>query len=108
MAIGVIRAKELREKLSQTKDQLVLVDVREPWEHETARIEGAVLIPLRSLPSRINELPLDKEIVFYCHHGVRSMRACELAAQQGFGRVTNLQGGIEAWSTDVDPNVPQY
>jgi adenylyltransferase/sulfurtransferase len=105
MAVGVIKASDLAVRL-KTGDVL-LVDVREPWENDRAKIEGARLIPLATLPARLGELPKDKEIVFHCHHGMRSMQACQIAAQQGF-KVTNLTGGIASWSTEVDPKVPQY
>ncbi len=106
MAIGTVTAPELKARLAAQPD-LVLVDVREPWENATAKIEGAKLIPLGVLPQRLAELPKDKEIVFHCHHGMRSLRACQFAEQQGY-QVTNLTGGIDAWSSDVDPRVPRY
>lgn len=105
MAIEAISARELKAKLDA--GQVHLVDVREPWEHERAKISGATLIPLATLPARLAELPRDKTIVFQCHHGMRSMRACQLAQAQGL-RVLNLTGGIAAWSAEVDPAVPQY
>ena len=106
MPIGNLTAKQLKARLD-AKESFVLVDVREPWEHQTARIEGAKLIPLNTLPEKLGELPKDQEIVFMCKMGGRSLRACQFAEQQGY-RVTNLQGGILAWSAEVDPKVPQY
>jgi rhodanese-related sulfurtransferase len=106
MAIGNVTAKELQARL-QGPNPPLLVDVREPWEAQTARIEGARLIPLQTLPDQLATLPKDREVVFQCHHGMRSLRACQLAESQGF-QVSNLQGGIAAWSSDVDPKVPQY
>ena len=105
MAVGVIKAADLAAKLKA--GDVVLIDVREPWEYQLAKIEGAKLMPLKTLGEHLAELPKDKEIVFHCHHGMRSMQACQVAAQQCF-RVTNLSGGIAAWSTEVDPKVPQY
>ena len=85
-----------------------LVDVREPHEYEICRIPGAVLIPLGDLPARMNELDSADEIVVHCRSGVRSGRAVEFLMQAGFRRIHNLQGGILAWSDDVDPSVPKY
>jgi rhodanese-related sulfurtransferase len=81
--------------------------VREPHEFEICNLDG-YLIPLRDLPSRINELDSSKEIVAYCHTGVRSQRAVEFLKTAGFKKVKNLVGGIEAWSVRIDPTVPRY
>jgi len=91
-------------------ENLLLLDVREPAEYETARIEGSRLLPLGELPRRLAELSDWKErpVVVHCHHGGRSARACELLVEHGFVRVANLVGGIEAWSLTVDPRVPRY
>lgn len=89
-------------------EKVVLLDVREPWEHQTARIEGSILIPLRELPRRAAEIDREAEVVLYCHHGVRSMSALHFLRQQGFHRLKNLVGGIDAWSQYVDPTVPRY
>ena len=87
---------------------LVVVDVREPHEYEIAHIEGTKLIPLGELPSRLTELDGHAEIVTHCHHGVRSMKALEILKGAGFSKVRSLKGGIDAWSADVDRNVPRY
>ncbi|MBI5709162.1 MAG: molybdopterin-synthase adenylyltransferase MoeB [Candidatus Eisenbacteria bacterium] len=102
-----ITAKELAARMERG-DDLVLVDVREPQEWEIARIPGATLIPLGSLPARLAELDTSREIVLQCHTGARSMRALEFLHQSGFRRLRNLRGGIEAWSREVDPGVPRY
>ena len=86
----------------------VLLDVREPWEHEKARIEGAQLIPMREVPARVAEVDKDAEVVAICHHGGRSMQVAMFLEKQGFKRVHNLVGGIDAWSRTVDPAVPLY
>jgi adenylyltransferase/sulfurtransferase len=86
----------------------VLIDVREPAEWEIARIDGARLIPLRSLPERLGELGQDQDIVLQCHVGVRSLRAAEILQRAGFRNVWNLKGGIDAWSREIDPAVPRY
>jgi len=85
-----------------------LIDVREPHEYEIARIEGARLIPLGTLPARLAELDSSRLIVLQCHHGQRSMRALELLRQSGFRKLKNLRGGIDAWSREVDRTVPRY
>lgn len=89
---------------------LLLVDVREPLEHETARIEGATLVPLGQLEARIAELAewKSRHVVVHCHFGGRSAKACQLLQQHGFSRVDNLKGGIDAWSQAVDDSVPRY
>jgi len=84
------------------------VDVREPHEREIAHIEGTKLIPLSELPGRLGELDGHAEIVTHCHHGVRSMKALEILRGAGFSKVRSLQGGIDAWSVAVDPEVPRY
>ena len=86
----------------------LLLDVREPWEHQKARIEGSTLIPMREIPARVNEVDDDREVVAICHHGGRSMQVAMFLEKQGFRRVHNLVGGIDAWSRTVDPAVPLY
>jgi rhodanese-related sulfurtransferase len=86
----------------------VLVDVREPWEYEKSRIAGATLIPMRELPQRVAQIDGAKEVVAICHHGGRSMQVAMFLERQGFKRVHNLVGGIDAWSRTIDPAVPLY
>jgi rhodanese-related sulfurtransferase len=81
--------------------------VREPHEHAYARIPGARLIPLATLPRVVAELPRDASIVVYCHHGVRSAHAVEFLRAAGI-TARNLTGGIDRWSVEVDPSVPRY
>jgi rhodanese-related sulfurtransferase len=86
-----------------------LLDVREPWEFETARIEGAKLIPMGDVPARAHqELDPEDHIVVICHHGVRSMNVTAWLRQQGFDKAQSMRGGIDAWSRSVDGNVPTY
>ncbi|MDP6244579.1 MAG: ThiF family adenylyltransferase, partial [Myxococcota bacterium] len=91
-------------------DEFLLLDVREPSEWETARIEGAQLLPLGQLEARISELDdwRARRVVVHCHHGGRSANACGVLEAAGFRDVANLAGGIEAWSLTVDPAVPRY
>jgi rhodanese-related sulfurtransferase len=102
-----IGARELR-VVWDRNPALVVLDVREPHEAAIARIEGARLIPLGELPGRLGELDGRTEIVTLCHHGVRSLRALALLKGVGFAKVRSLQGGIDAWSVTVDPEVPRY
>jgi adenylyltransferase/sulfurtransferase len=85
-----------------------LVDVREPFEYEIARIDGARLIPLGEITEHLDELDREQPIVLHCHSGKRSEQAARLLLQRGFAKVYNLKGGIDAWSDQVDPNVPKY
>ncbi len=87
---------------------LQLVDVREPFELELCRLEGAAHIPLAELPRRLNELDPRREIVTICHHGHRSLRAREILKGAGFSRVRSLRGGLDAWAREVDPSLPRY
>jgi sulfur-carrier protein adenylyltransferase/sulfurtransferase len=90
------------------RPDIVLLDVREPNEFAAARIEGATLMPLRTLPARVHELARDAEIIVYCHHGVRSEMAGQYLLQQGFTNVAHMAGGIDRWSVEVDATVPRY
>ncbi|MBL9134682.1 MAG: hypothetical protein JNK85_02390 [Verrucomicrobiales bacterium] len=106
-----IDADELARRLAvPDSDKPRLLDVREPEEHAFAAIPQSVLIPLGELPMRLDELEDWKpsEIVVYCHHGIRSMHAIAILRRAGFERLANLRGGIDRWSTDVDPSVPRY
>lgn len=100
-------APELAERLRKG-DSLFLLDVRNPEEWDICRIDGATLIPLPDLPSRLTELDSAKEMVVYCKMGGRSARAVDLLKQAGFQKLHNLSGGITAWSEEVDPSVPRY
>lgn len=103
-----ITAEEVKAKLD-AGESFTLIDVREPWEFETARIEGAKLMPMGDVPSRAHqELDPEEHIVVLCHHGVRSMNVTAWLRQQGFDKVQSLRGGIDAWSRSVDQNVPVY
>ena len=89
-------------------EKLHLVDVREPWEYDLCRIEGAKHVPLGSLAASLQTLPDVDEVICYCHHGMRSRDAATWLRFQGIERAKSLAGGIERWSLDVDPNVPRY
>ena len=85
-----------------------VVDVREPWEADVARIEGAELIPLGEFAARAKDLPRDRPILIHCHHGGRSMQATQWLRRNGYDKVSNVAGGIDAWSLEIDPAVPRY
>jgi rhodanese-related sulfurtransferase len=102
-----ISPEELRRRLAAS-EPVRLLDVREVWEHEVARIEGATLIPPGELPQRIGELDRDAPLIVYCHHGVRSYQAVLWLRQQGFEQAQNLAGGIDRWSQVIDPTVVRY
>jgi adenylyltransferase/sulfurtransferase len=102
-----ITPAELKARLN-SGEKLALVDVREPWEQEICRIEGARLVPLGALAASLNTLPDVDEVICYCHHGMRSLDAAAWLRFQGFEKAKSLAGGIERWSLEVDPNVPRY
>jgi len=86
----------------------LLLDVRMPEELEIAALPGAINIPLNDLPDRIGELNPGAAIAVLCHHGVRSERAARFLERSGFGDVSHLAGGIDAWSLEIDESVPRY
>lgn len=106
-AVREITPRELSKRLRRG-DAIDLIDVREPYEWRIARIDGARLIPLGRIGASVAELTGDRDIVLYCHHGMRSLAAGEQLVAQGFDRVWNLSGGIERWSEEVDASVPTY
>ena len=87
--------------------EAILLDVREPYELQRARVEGALHIPMRQLPGRLAELPKDKPILVLCHHGGRSQSVADWLRPQGFD-VANVAGGIAAWADEVDASVGRY
>jgi adenylyltransferase/sulfurtransferase len=91
-------------------DSILLVDVRQPWEHELCALPNDVHIPLDQLAERADEImPTPNTLVVtYCHHGIRSLNAAAILEQLGHARVASLAGGIDAWSQLVDVNVPRY
>lgn len=86
----------------------VVLDVREPWELEICRIDGAIAMPMATVPLRVRELDADAETVVMCHHGVRSFQVAMFLERQGFSSIHNLTGGIDAWSHEVDVAMPKY
>lgn len=94
----------------RSEGALLLLDCREPDEHAIARISGSTLIPMQEIPTRLEELEpwREKPLVVHCHHGVRSLRVVEFLRGKGFSTAQSLAGGIDAWSVDVDAEVPRY
>ena len=97
-------------RLLRDGEDLVLIDCRTPEEYETARIEGAMLVPMQELSVRIGELRSfeDRLVVVHCHKGKRSMMVTAVLRELGFENVRSMTGGIDRWAQDVDPNVPKY
>jgi rhodanese-related sulfurtransferase len=90
-------------------DNVTLLDVREPWEYETAHLEGSKLIPMGDLPNRVHqEFDPEEHIVVVCHHGVRSLNVTHWLREQGFEKVQSMRGGIDAWSRTIDSTVTVY
>ena len=103
-----ISAQELSERL-QRGEAIRLIDCREPWENELVRLEQSTLIPKNDTPGRIDELRgIEGQMVVYCHHGVRSMHVVQWLRSQGLTDIVSLAGGIDAWSLQIDPDMPRY
>ena len=105
--VPILSVNELKRKMD-AREAFKLVDVREPFEYEIARIDGAQLIPLGEIAERAGELQREQQIVVHCHSGTRSAQAVRLLQHRGFNNVYNLEGGIDAWSDQIDPSVPKY
>ncbi|HEY0734870.1 MAG TPA: rhodanese-like domain-containing protein [Herpetosiphonaceae bacterium] len=101
------RPREIKQRLDAGED-LVLIDVREPEEVRRASIEQAEVYPMSQAAAWIDSLPKDRELVIMCHHGGRSAQVAMALAQRGHSNVTNMSGGIDAWSQEVDSSVPRY
>jgi rhodanese-related sulfurtransferase len=114
--IDQVRPSELQQWLQRQPAggaRPLVLDVREPWELQTASVkleEGfeLVAIPMNTIPARLAELDPERPVACLCHHGARSQRVAMFLAQQGFARVANIAGGIDAWSQEHDASVPRY
>lgn len=110
--VDQVRPSDLNDWLQAQGGNALVLDVREPWELQTASIapQGFELlaIPMNTIPARLQELDRDRPVACLCHHGGRSQRVAMFLEQQGFGRVANIAGGIDAWSRERDPTVPLY
>jgi len=103
-----MEATELKEYLDASRERPLLLDVREPWEFEICRLDGATLLPMRSIPSALEQLDPQRETVVVCHHGIRSRQVALYLEHQGFASVINLQGGVAAWAREVDQSMRTY
>jgi rhodanese-related sulfurtransferase len=102
-----ISAAELKKRLDAS-EKILLIDVREPWEYEVCRINGAKLIPMRAIPANLQALDVEEPVICYCHHGMRSLDVAVWLRKQGVESARSLAGGIDKWSAEIDPKVPRY
>jgi len=102
-----INPQEVKQRLDRG-ETLVLVDVREPHEYAISRIEGAVPIPMGSIPANLQKLDTDEDVICFCHHGVRSLDVANWLRAQGIKTAKSMTGGIDRWSLEIDPGVPRY
>ena len=102
-----ISAREAAELLKKVEGVL-LVDVREAWEYEICRIEGAKLIPMGTIPANLQALDTGDEVICYCHRGMRSLDVAVWLRGQGVEKARSLAGGIDRWSEEIDPKVARY
>ena len=101
-----IQPREVKQRLD-TGAKMLLVDIRQEWEHKTCRIEGATLVPMETMASQLSLFQAADEVVLYCHHGVRSLNAALMLRQQGIA-ARSMSGGIARWSEEIDSSVPKY
>jgi rhodanese-related sulfurtransferase len=102
--------KEVKQRL-ESGEPLFLIDVRQPEEYAIARIEGSQLVPMNTVPEAVSALEEKADegtLIVFCHHGVRSANVANWLRGQGIAAVQSMAGGIDSWSTDVDPSVPRY
>ena len=112
MAISPAQIQDWAKSKAASGAKPVVLDVREPWELQTASVKAdgfeLVAMPMRSVPARHMELQRDQPIACLCHHGSRSAQVVHFLMQNGFTNIDNVQGGINAWSSEVDPSIPTY
>jgi rhodanese-related sulfurtransferase len=107
--VGALSPREFCERWPDAnRGDVQLLDVREPQELAMASITACIAIPMRQIPDRLAELDPDRPIVVMCHTGIRSRHVAAFLIANGYEQVFNLDGGIDAWSTDIDPNIPRY
>jgi rhodanese-related sulfurtransferase len=106
MTIREITPTELQQLLSD-ENPPILIDVREEGEAAICAIDGSILIPMNTLPQRLQELPRDRQVALYCHHGGRSMMAGQWLAQNGYDALS-LAGGIDRWAVEIEPDMARY
>ena len=103
-----IECRDVRARLAD--DDFVLVDCREPDEHQLVHIDAARLLPMSELAARVGELEpfRDQEIAIHCHHGGRSLKVARWLREQGFAKARSMAGGIDQWAQEIDPSLPRY
>ena len=104
--LSVQELQALMEGAPQSRPRLL--DVREPWEFQLAHIDGSELLPMQTIPNRVDQLDRSHPTVVICHHGTRSLQVIAFLERMGFENLHNLQGGIDAWARQVDSRVPLY
>ena len=92
----------------ETRESPVVIDVREAWEHALAKVDTALHMPMQTVATRLGELDAGLPHVLMCHHGMRSHQVAQFLHTQGFDRVYNLTGGIDAWAEEVEPGLARY
>lgn len=102
-----IAPREVKARLERG-EKFLLVDCREPWEHNLCRIEGAQLVPLGNIPASLQMFDAAQDVVVYCHHGRRSLDAVAWLQKQGVEGARSMAGGIERWAREIDTAVPRY
>ncbi len=108
MSFKEISSTDLHTYLKNTNSNPLLLDVREPWEFEKCHLENSQLTPMRQIPSALNELDPEQEIIVICHHGIRSRSVAAYLSSNSFNNVVNLTGGIDAWAKYVDQSMTTY
>ena len=101
-------AEQLKEYLDTCDQQPFLLDVRQPWEYATCKIENSVLVPMSTIPAEIESLDINRETVVICHHGIRSRSVGRYLEQAGFNNIINLSGGMAQWVKTVDTHMATY
>lgn len=103
-----LSVRGLRERLAAPGEAPLILDVREGWELQICALPGSTHIPMGQIPARLDELDPQRETVVVCHHGVRSLRVAQFLESRGFARLSNLQGGVDAWAREIEPGMRTY
>jgi len=99
--------EELKIRLKQNSN-IALIDVREEYEVNICKIASSLNLPMSIFTAHFSNLPKDKELIVYCHHGIRSQAAVNFLKQQGYSQVKNLEGGINQWAIKIDQTMRRY
>jgi rhodanese-related sulfurtransferase len=103
-----LNSVELKDYLVHSDSDLLLLDVREPWEYERCHLEDSTLVPMGQIMQKIQELDPDRETVVICHHGIRSRQVCRVLEANGFHKLINLSDGVDGWARYVDKDMAIY